>query len=48
MVTKEVIRNQREDLAAAYRLAAQFSFNEAYYKTQLRGDELYRYLFAEV
>ena len=28
MVTKEVIRNQREDLAAAYRLAAQFSFNE--------------------
>ena len=28
MVTKEVIQNQREDLAAAYRLAAQFSFNE--------------------
>ena len=28
MQTKEDIQNQREDLAAAYRLAARFSFNE--------------------
>jgi ribulose-5-phosphate 4-epimerase/fuculose-1-phosphate aldolase len=28
MLAKEDIQNQREDLAAAYRLAAQFSFNE--------------------